>query len=264
MFKKLSTVAVILMLSACASLQEGISSLVQTPEVSYQSIAIGEASMDLIELQPTFNVANKNDFPIPVDSVSYQLSLNNKKMLEGETKEVGTLPVNGNKDVTLGIDLTKETLSSMQQLLFKEKKIDYLIKGDVSAMGLSVPFEKSATLYVPDVTISDVKVVEASFDNLELLLSVDIENKNEFSLPLDDVSYAVSSKGKSLFTGALNNKKIAQGSNNVQIPVSIQPKDMFSSVFALLLSPELPLHIEITTPLFNKSYDHSLNLSTFF
>lgn len=264
MIKKLLAVAIVCTLSACASLQEELKNYVSQPEVTYKSIAIGEASMERLELTPTFNVTNPNSFPIPIDTVAYELSLNNKKMLAGETKAIGMLPGNGNKDVTLAIELTKETLSSLQQLLFKDRKIDYQIKGDVTAAGIAIPFEKSATLYIPDVKVSDLKVSNASFEQLDFVLVVAIDNQNEFSLPLEDVSYAVSSKGKALFNGALKNTKIAQGSNSVEIPVSIKPSDLFSSVFSLLLTPELPLHFEITSPLFTKSYDHPLNLNSFF
>jgi len=264
MMKKAVVIALVFLVSACASLQEEIKDYIKQPEVSYKSIAVGEVSMDRIELTPTFNVANPNNFPIPVDSVSYELSLNNQKMVEGQSTEIGALPASGDKDVTLSIDLTQETLSALQQLLFKDKKLDYQIKGSVAAMSIPIPFEESGTLYVPDIKVRDLKVANASFEKLDFLLSVDIENKNDFSLPLEDVSYAVSSKGKALFDGALKTTQIAQGSNNIEIPVSIKPSELFGSMFSLLLTPELPLHFEITTPLFSESYDHTLNLSTFF
>jgi len=264
MIKKIVAVIMVFTLSACASLQEELQNYVKQPEVTYKSIAVGQVSMDLIELMPSFNISNQNNFSIPVNSVSYQLSLNEKKMLEGQSQEVGTLPANADKEVTLSIDLTQETLTSLQQLLFKDKKIDYQIKGSVNTLGVDLPFEKSATLYVPDIKVREMKVVNASFEQLDLLLSVDIDNKNDFSLPLEDVSYAVSSKGKALFDGMLSTTNLAEGSNQINIPVSIKPQDIFGSMFTLLLNPELPLHFEISTPLFTKSYDHSLNLTSFF
>jgi LEA14-like dessication related protein len=264
MIKKLLVVTILVMISACSTLQNELKNYVKQPEVTYKSISVGKVSMDVIELNPTFNIANKNEFPIPIDVVTYELSLNNKKMLAGETKEIGTLPANNAKDVTLALDLTQETLTSLQQLLFKDKKLDYQVKGSVKAMGLAIPFEKSATLYVPEIKISDVQVINASFSQLDILLSVDVDNQNAFSLPLETLNYSVSSGGKALFKGDIKNHKIAQGKNNIQLPLSIKPNDLFTSVFGLLLSPELPLHFEINSPLFSTSYDQSLNLSSFF
>ena len=264
MFKKLMAVTAISLLTACTALQEGLKDFVQQPDVTYKSFAVGEVSMDRIELTPTFNITNNNALPLPVNSITYELSLNDEKMLAGETDAIGTLPANGNKDVSLSLALTKETLTSLQQLLFKERKLDYQVKGNVNSMGLAIPFERSSTIYIPEVSIADLKVVNASFSQLDIVLSVDVDNQNDFSLPLDDVNYSVSTKGNELFKGALNSQKITEGKSNLQLPLTIKPSDMFSNVFSLLLSPELPLHFEITSPLFTKSYDETINLTSFF
>jgi len=264
MFKKILLVSTIATLSACASLQDSLKEYVTQPEVNYKSIAIGEVSMDRIELNPTFNVVNNNNFVLPVDTITYQLSLNNEQMLEGETSDIGTLPANSNKDVNLSLALTQETLTSMQQLLFKNKKLDYQVKGSVNALGLAIPFEKEDTIYVPEISIADMEVTNASFDKLDIVLSLDVDNQNDFNLPLDDVSYVVSSKGSDLFKGSLTSQQLAQGKSNIQLPLSIKPSDMFSNVFSLLVTPELPLHFEITSPLFTKSYDQTINLTSFF
>ncbi|HEY5715893.1 MAG TPA: LEA type 2 family protein [Psychromonas sp.] len=264
MIKKILVVSLLVMLSACSSLQKELKNYVQQPEVNYKSIAVGKVSMDGIELNPTVNIANNNSFSIPINAVTYNLSLNNKQMLAGQSEEIGTLPAKANKDVTLSLNLSKESLSSLQQLLFEEKKLDYQVKGSVKTMGLAIPFEKSATLYAPEISIRDIKVVNASFSQLDILLSVDVDNQNNFSLPLETLSYSVSSNNKALFNGDIKNNKIAEGKNNLQLPLSIKPNDLFSSVFGLLASPKLPLHFEVKSPLFTKSHEQSLDLSAFF
>jgi LEA14-like dessication related protein len=260
MIKNILLVAAVTALAACSSL----SSLVKEPEVSYRSISVGEVSMQRIELNPTFNIANTNAFALPINSITYELSLNQQKMLAGETDDIGTLPANANKDVSLSLALTKETLTSLQQLLFKEKKLDYQVKGSVNALGLAIPFEKSATLYVPTVSIADLKIANATFSQLDIILSLEVDNQNDFSLPLDNLNYAVSTKGNALFKGELNSQKVTEGKSTIQLPLSIKPSDMFANVFALLMSPEVPLHFEITSPLFTKSFDQSVNLKSFF
>ncbi|MFT6927067.1 MAG: LEA14-like dessication related protein [Psychromonas sp.] len=264
MIKNLIAVLLVVMVSACTTLQQGLKNYVKQPEVSYKSISIGKVSMSAIELNPTFNIANNNNFSLPIDAVTYDLSFNNKKMLAGETESIGTLPANDAKDVTLSLDLTDETLTSLQQLLFKDKKLDYVVKGAVKTMGLTIPFEKSATLYVPDVSIKDVKIVNGSFSQLDILLSVDLDNPNDFTLPLGMLNYTVSSNGKTLFKGDLENNKIGSGQNNIQLPLTIKPGDLFGSAFSLMSNPKLPLHFEISSPMFKKSHDQSVDLSSFF
>ena len=131
-------------------------------------------------------------------------------------------------------------------------------------MGLTIPFEKSATLYVPEISIKDVKIVNGGFSQLDILLSVDLDNPNEFALPLGMLNYTVSSKGKTLFKGDLENNKISTGKNNIQLPLTIKSSDLFGSVFGMMSSPTIPLHFELSSPMFSKSYDQSLDLSSFF
>ncbi|ABM04463.1 Water Stress and Hypersensitive response [Psychromonas ingrahamii 37] len=264
MIKNLIAVLIVVMVSGCTTLQKELKNYVKQPEVSYKSISIGKVSTSVIELNPTFNIANNNNFSIPIDAVTYDLSFNNKKMLSGEKKSIGLLPANNGKDITLSLDLTEQTLTSLQQLLFKDKKLDYQVKGGVKTMGLTIPFEKSATLYVPEISIKEVKMVKGSFTQLDILLSVDLNNPNEFVLPLGLLNYTVSSSGKTLFKGDLKNNKISTGKNNIQLPLTIKPGDLFSTVFGLLSNPTLPLHFEISSPMFKKSHDQSLDLSSFF
>ena len=264
MFKKLLFVSSLAALSACSTLLDVAKDYVKQPEVTYKSISIGEVSTDRIALNPTFNVLNTNSFAMPVDNVSYELSLNNKKLVEGETDAIGTLPANSDKDVKLAFELTQDSLTALQQLLFKENQLDYQVKGSVNTMGLAIPFEQSSTLYVPEVSIADLEVINADFDKLDLVLTLAINNKNDFSLPLEDVNYAVSSNGSDLFSGALTSQKITEGASTITLPLIVKPSDMFSNVFALLMSPELPLHFEITSPLFTKTYDQTINLTSLF
>ncbi len=37
-------------------------------------------------------------------------------------------------------------------------------------MGLAIPFEQSATLYAPEISIRDIKVVNASFSQLDIFV----------------------------------------------------------------------------------------------
>jgi len=264
MFKNVLIASSIAVLSACSSIQDFAKDYVQQPTVNYKSISVGEVSTNLIEINPTFNVTNNNSFAMPIDDISYQLALNNEQLLSGQTEQIGTLPANSDKDVTLSLGLTQDTLTAMQQLLLTQDKVDYQIKGSVNTMGVAIPFEQSATLYVPQVSIADLEVINADFDKLDIVLTLAVDNKNDFSLPLDDVDYLVSSNGSDLFNGSLNSQEIEQGESLITLPLVVKPNDLFSNVFALLMNPELPLHFEITSPLFTKTYDQTINLTSLF
>ncbi|PKF62989.1 hypothetical protein CW745_06065 [Psychromonas sp. psych-6C06] len=261
--KKILITLLLVTLTGCSTLQNELKSYVKQPKVSYQSIALGEVSTSEIELLPRFKIINTNDFSIPVNSIDYQLSLNNKTLLEGETDAIGTLPANADKELNLSIKLTQESLSSLKNILLNEKKIAYQIEGTVNTLGMTIPFEKSAVLFLPELKIGDLQVKSATFEEVTLLLNLEIENLNDFSIPLDSVRYGVSSAGKELFTGGLSNQKISHGKNSIEVPLSIKPSDLFSNIFSLLLDPQLPLSIEIETPFYSKSFQQRIDLSLF-
>ncbi|NRA84005.1 MAG: LEA type 2 family protein [Gammaproteobacteria bacterium] len=250
-----------ILLSSCASLSQQISQHVTAPKMTYQSLAIGHITNDSIQLLPTFTVFNSNQFPLPINSVSYQLSLNNQQLVAGNANNVGTLAANGSKDVTLSLDLGKQSLGSLQQLLFKHGQVDYAIDGTVNVMGLTIPFHQQSTLFMPKVSFKQMKVVNGNFSQVDLMLEVEIDNKNDFNLPLDNLSYKITSGSTSLFSGSLRQQTISNGRQLIQLPLSFKPNLMFSNVLGLLRQPTLPLTIKITSPLFSSTHQTSLNLA---
>lgn len=251
----------LVLVSSCASL---LKNTVEEPKVSYKSIALGEISNQQIELKPTLSIFNPNGFSIPVDSLDYELTVNDKKMVNGKTDKVGTLKAKESKDLTLGIVLAKQTLDAFQDILFKEDKINYKIQGVAKVMGLSIPYEHSDTIVKPKISLAGIKAGQGSFSKLGMNLLINIENPNSFSIPLDSLGYKISSGAKSLLSGNLKGQEIKAGKNQISLPLTISPKDFFSNLFALLQNPKMPIGVEINSPMFNYSGKQTLDLNQFF
>lgn len=261
MIKQIMTVLLAISLTACAALEGLMKDNIKEPEVTYKDISIGELSSEKIQLKPTFDIANKNAFTIPVDNIKYELVFNDKTMLNGETDKVGDLPANKSKEVTLALDLTKDTLLSIKEVLFKEGKIDYLVKGEVEVMGFTFPFEQASTIFKPSAKLGKLEIKKSSFKQVDMVVNVAVNNQNNFALPLDMLSYGVSSGKNKLFSGNLKDQVIKHGDNNLQIPVTVKPNELFSSVFALLKNPELPLDFNFSSGVFDSSMSQNLDLS---
>lgn len=260
--KKSTLVFLAIIVSACSNMQGLMRDNLKEPEISYQNVAIGELSRDKIELKPTFNITNVNSYPLPVDKLKYELSFNQKTMVKGETDQIGSLPAKQSKEVTLGLDLTKDSLLSVKDILLKDGQIDYVIKGEVEVMGLKFPFEKASVLYKPVASIGKLEIKKSSFKQVDMLLNLTIENKNDFALPLASLSYTVSAGTQQLVAGNLKDQKIEQGTNQIQIPVTINLGQLFSSMFSVLQNPELPLSFTFNAGGFENSVEQSLDLKT--
>jgi LEA14-like dessication related protein len=262
--QRLLLISCLVFLGACSQLNDLLKDNVKEPEVSYKSLSVGEFNSQGIELKPVFKVLNKNAFTIPVNNVSYQLSFNQKKMLDGKTGELGNLPANNSKDIALGLLLNKEVLQSFKELLTNNKQLDMQLVGTVNILGFDLPFEASETFYRPEISVADMQVKNASFNQIDLMFSIKIDNKNRFTVPLSDISYRLDSGSKSLASGALQAGSIKQGENLIQVPISIQPSTLFSSVFALFKNPELPLSLVVDSPLQSIKKEQTINLKNFF
>ena len=252
----------ILSLASCATLEQQIKQHVQQPKISYKKIALGEVSKNGISLKPTFTITNPNLYAVPLQSVSYQLELNNKQIVTGSTNQIGTLNSNSPKDVTLDLNLKNQSLKTLQTALFTDKQINYSIKGSVNVMGFAIPFSQSANLYIPAISVKKVAIQKANINEVTLMASFNINNKNDFILPLNKVNYSISTGNTPLLSGALNNQKIIQGKNEIKIPLTLKTNQLVTNVFSLLKNPNLPITIKINSPLFNYNTTQTLNLSS--
>lgn len=264
MLKKIMLLVLAITVSACSTLQNLMKENIKEPEITYKNLSIGQLTRDKIELKPTFSIANKNGFTLPIDTLKYELSFNQKTMIKGETDKVGDLPANQSTDVTLGIDLTKDTLAAIKDVLFKEGKIDYIIKGEVEVLGFNFPFEKASTLFKPTVSLGKLTIKKADFKQVDIVVNLTVGNQNDFTLPLDLLSYSVSSGANKLVAGSLKDQSIKQGTNLLQIPLSINPSRLFSSIFSLLQNPKLPLSFNFSSGAFEHSLQQTLNLESLF
>lgn len=262
MFKKLIVIVLATIATACSTMQGMVKDTLKEPEVIYKNITIGELTSEKIQLKPTFSITNKNGYAIPVDNLKYELSFNQKTMLKGKTDQVGSLPARQSKDVTLALDLTKESLLSVKDILLREGQIDYIIKGEVEVMGFKFPFEKASTLYKPTASLGKLEVKRASFKQVDMVVNLTVNNQNDFTLPLDSLSYTVSTGKQQLVMGDLKEQKIQQGINTIQIPLSVNLGQMFSSMFSMLQNPKLPLTFNFNAGGFESSVEQTLDLKS--
>lgn len=252
-----------LLLLNCNNLKDLAKKTIAEPEITYKSLSVGKMSSDGIELIPVFEVKNKNAFSIPIDTINYELSLKELTMLNGAINNIGTLAGNSSKDIPISFLLNKEVFAAFKELLINNEKLDFTIKGQAKVMGFAIPFEKSATFYRPQISIGKLDIGQANFQQIQGTVSIKINNPNAFTLPLDKFGYQVATDGKSIIKGEILSTELKQGLNEIQIPLTIKPSELFSSVFSLIKNPNLPLNFQIDSPLNSIQDNQSLKLTDF-
>lgn len=246
-------------LAGCEILKQ--SGVVQEPTVNYESFSIKRISADGIELAPRFAINNPNAFPIPVDSIDYGIRLNQQTLTSGRTDKVGEIPATDSKSTDVLVKLTGESVNALKEVLFNDGRVTIDLSGKTKVMGFAIPFAKTLTLAKPKLSIADMNVKKASFNEVAMDIVLAIDNPNDFSLPLNNVGYRIKSQGKSLFSGNTGNQSLEKGSNKISVPIRIKPSDLFSSVFSMMGQGSVPITIETDSALFNYSVKKDIDMA---
>lgn len=99
-------------MSACASMPE---SLVASPRVNLSNVQVVGLGFSTQTFLLSFDVANPNPFPLPVNNVSYGVKLDGQRFASGETVSDFTVPAHGDASFTISVDLN--LLQTAPQLL---------------------------------------------------------------------------------------------------------------------------------------------------
>lgn len=116
----------------------------ETPKVTFKSIAFGLPTGQGLPLECTLLVENPNPQDLRVLGYDYDFRLEDHQVLRGESREEVTLPARGQALVTVPILLKLRALPGLLPAILKEEKLNYQVAGGVRLAsllgGFRVPF----------------------------------------------------------------------------------------------------------------------------
>ena len=140
--------ALFMLLAGCQTL-----SGVETPEVHLSSLQLENATLFEQQWRVVLRVSNPNDQDLTLNSVDYQLFVNDQKLARGLTGDPVTLPAMGSALVPTTITTSLlESLSHLQTLQASpQAPLHYEIKGTARVAGVWVPlhFDHKGTFTLP-------------------------------------------------------------------------------------------------------------------
>lgn len=134
-----------LTLIQCQSLTQA---LINPPTIEFKELKIVSISFDGLHLMAVLEANNPNPTEIQVDSIDYQLSLAEVKVLSGVSNK--KIQLTGQSTVKLELPLElkyKETELSINELLTKNKN-NYLFQGKAKIGFFEIPFSKEGKLAI--------------------------------------------------------------------------------------------------------------------
>jgi LEA14-like dessication related protein len=115
------------------------------PQISLKSFELVKMGLSEQTYHLRLNIKNPNAFPLPIQSLNYQLFLNNKPFFKGTNTQPVNIPALG--DGTIETDVNSniaDVISGWQQWLSLAKRnLNYRLTGDigVSSYAIPIPFQ---------------------------------------------------------------------------------------------------------------------------
>lgn len=136
--KRSSTLATSCLLAACA----GPVTLVDSPTVHLARIEAGHMSFNRQTFVLGFDISNPNPFPLPVQVLSYDVSIADQPFASGRTQGAFTVPANGDSSFAISVDLDMMQQASRVASLLRagsRGQIPYELNGSLT---VDIPFTR--------------------------------------------------------------------------------------------------------------------------
>ena len=123
---------------------------IEAPKVKFQSLAVGLPTGHGLPLECTLLVENPNSRDLRVLGYDYELQLEGRRVIQGQSREAVTLPARGQTLVTVPILLKLRALPILLPAVLRREPINYQISGGVRLAsllgGFRVPFHAAGRM----------------------------------------------------------------------------------------------------------------------
>ena len=240
--KHVKIFAVIFLFLALTTCQT-LNSVIQEPRLSLRSVDIADITLSGIELITHIDIENPNSFALPTPKIDWAISINTNHFSDGVFKADKSIKSLGKTTVDLPLKITYDALYKSITSIFDKKEAAYNIALGVSfALPLLenkvFPLSYSGQLplpQLPKLLSGSVGIEKMDFSGLTLAYVANIENPNDFPIPLPKMDWDYSVGGKSMLKSSnVNAGQIAASSTGpVNFEISIAYADIFSVIDSL-------------------------------
>jgi len=129
----------------------------EPPKVTYLDSRVSRVTLEGVQLDFFFNVANNNPIPLDISGYSYKIYVNDRELLS-ENRAGFNLPANQTKSITLSTFVRFDrvldaALNVVASILAGKMYLDYRVEGSISAgtLGVTVtaPLKASGRVNIP-------------------------------------------------------------------------------------------------------------------
>lgn len=232
-------------LTSCAVLNELAGEAnIRRPQVDFAGAKITGLSFDTAELLFDLKIRNPNSVGLTMAGFDYDFLINNGSFLKGKQDKGLEIAAAGESAVQLPLSLRYvdlyQTYQSLKDQDLSNYQINFGFVFDVPVLGrVNIPVSKSGDfplLKLPKISVDSLKLKGLALTGADLILRVQLDNPNAFSMLLEKLQYRFAVDGRNWISGyAEEPTQVAEkGRGFVDIPISLDLLQMGRSVYQLL------------------------------
>lgn len=219
-----------LLLPGCASMQRLAASALASPRLQFEKATVTALDLDGTTVVLDFTLENPNDIAFRVASATWKLEVEGSRVSEGELPGGVTLPSRGKAPFAVTVRLRWADVARLTEQVRRQAEVAYRVAGVIrvgTPLGdVELPYQHEGRLPVPRlpaVRLAGAAVDVSSLTELELELTLDVENTNHFMLPGATLRFDVLLNGVTVATGreATLTPLGAGGEARIKLPISV-------------------------------------------
>ncbi len=187
-------------LAGCAVLQEQL----KNPEVAVQKVDITRLSLTDMDLGVQLGIDNPNPFGIALAGLDYRVEIEGQPLIRGQSDQRVKVASGGKSQLTLPLSLHYQDMADGLGALLRQDRVAYTLSGKLDFGLISVPYSHRGELDLPSLprlSVEALEVEQLTLQGVSLLLSLGLENPNDFPINLNGMRYDLSLAGRQVSRG---------------------------------------------------------------
>jgi LEA14-like dessication related protein len=235
--------ATLLLAAGCAAMGDLARSAVKPPRLDYRGAAVTALDFDGATMAFDFTLHNPNPFGVKLAQVVYWLKLEEKVVVRGKVPGGVAVPAEGDVPVRFTARLPFAEVPRIAELVARGGRVDYVVGGQVDVetpIGIiDVPASHAGHVdlpVLPAFRLAGARVRLASLTEVEVELTVLVDNRNPFPLPEGELRYQLALGGEVVATvdGEALAEIPARSEGRVVIPVRLSVQGAGRALGAVL------------------------------
>ncbi|MCM2333121.1 MAG: LEA type 2 family protein, partial [Anaeromyxobacteraceae bacterium] len=192
-----------LLLGGCAAVGELAKAAFQKPTMTFKAVEVQSIDFDGATLAFDFRLHNPNGFSLRLAEVQYWLQLEQRVVTRGGVPGGVKIPASGEVPVRFTARLPFAEVPRVVELVARGGQVAYTVGGQVAVetpIGVvDVPASHSGAIDLPQLPafrIASARARLASLTEVELELTLAVDNRNPFPLPDGELRYALALGGE--------------------------------------------------------------------